>query len=79
MRTDADNHKQTRCESELVVQGEYGSVTRCPHCNLYHLHIGPMSFRLEGEIFESVCAMLVRYALSTDRGGPCRRPMTQKH
>jgi len=50
-------NKNVNCMSEVVVQGRFSSVTLCSECNLYYLHIGPMSFRLEADIFESVCQM----------------------
>ena len=50
------NHKV--CRSELVAQSAFGSVTVCPDCNLYHLHIGPMSFRMEADIFQSIAQMM---------------------
>lgn len=52
------------CTSEVVAQGKFSSVTICSECNLYHLHIGPMSFRLEADVFESVCQMLVEFYLN---------------
>ena len=50
------NHKV--CRSELIAQCAFGSITVCPDCNLYHLHIGPMSFRMEADIFQSVAQMI---------------------
>lgn len=50
------NHKT--CRSELVAQSTFSSITVCPDCNLYHLHIGPMSFRMEADIFQSVAEMI---------------------
>lgn len=57
-------NQKSPCSSEVVAQSAFSSITVCPHCNLYHLHIGPMSFRLEGEIFESFCAMIVEHYLN---------------
>ena len=37
-------NKNVNCMSEVVVQGRFSSVTLCSECNLYYLHIGPMSF-----------------------------------
>ena len=62
------SNTNTQCDNELLMESDYGYVTRCRHCNLCQLHIGPASFRLDAEVFESVCAMFVRYALNNDRG-----------
>ncbi|PCJ28742.1 MAG: hypothetical protein COA96_00740 [SAR86 cluster bacterium] len=51
------------CRSEIVAESRFSSITHCSECNLYHLHIGPMSFRLEGAIFESFCEMIVEFYL----------------
>ncbi len=58
------NHKT--CRSELVAQSAFGSITVCPDCNLYHLHIGPMSFRMEADVFQSVGQMIVEYFVQPD-------------
>ncbi len=49
------NHRT--CRSEVVAQGTFGSVTVCPDCGVYHLHIGPMSFRMEADVFHGVARM----------------------
>ena len=46
------------CQTVTVGQSEYCSITRCPDCRAYHLHIGPLSLRLREEVFESICAAL---------------------
>ncbi len=46
------------CKTLTVVQSEYCSVTRCPDCGMYHLHVGPLSLRLREEVFTSICAAL---------------------
>lgn len=57
-------NKNVNCISEVVVQGKFSSVTLCPECNLYYIHIGPMSFRLEADVFENVCEMFAEFYLS---------------
>lgn len=56
------NQQQT-CQSELVAESKFSKITVCTHCNLYHLHIGPMSFSMEGAVFESFCTMIVEFFL----------------
>ena len=58
------NHKT--CRSELVAQSSFSSITVCPDCNIYHLHIGPMSFRMEADVFQSVGQMIVEYFVQPD-------------
>jgi hypothetical protein len=57
-------NKNTTCSSEIIAQGRFSSVTVCRECDLYYLHIGPMSFKLEPDIFESTCHMLAEYHLN---------------
>lgn len=68
-----------KCRSELVAESKFSSITVCPDCNLYHLHIGPMSFRLEAEIFESFCNMIVHFCLRHDARVEEQKPHTYKH
>lgn len=46
------------CQTLTVGQSEYCSITRCPDCRTYHLHIGPLSLRLREEVFENICGAL---------------------
>lgn len=55
------------CETILLGQSGVCSVTQCPECNLFHLHVGPMSLRLNAKVFESVCQTLT--AIYLERGG----------
>ena len=57
-------NKNENCVSEVVVQGRFSAISVCPECNLYNLHIGPMSFRLEAHILESVCEMFAEFNLN---------------
>lgn len=50
--------KHEACQTLTVGQSEYCSITRCPDCRTYHLHIGPLSLRLREEVFENICAAL---------------------
>jgi|Marorgknorr_s2lv_1036017.scaffolds.fasta_scaffold35495_2 hypothetical protein len=52
------------CESEIVVKKKFCSVTACKHCNLYELHIGPMSFRIDEDIFTELIEMFTDYLMS---------------
>ena len=59
------------CQTLTVGQSEYCSITKCPDCRTYHLHIGPLSLRLREEVFESICGALssvYRGALRTQGG-----------
>ena len=67
------------CTSELVAQSRFSSITVCRKCNLYHFHLGPMSFRLEAEVFESFCSMIVEFFLRHDLSTDQQKPLTQKH
>ena len=53
--------KKFMCKTELVVKRSLCSVTVCRDCNVYVLHIGPMSFRLEEDILDEVSAMFTEY------------------
>ena len=46
------------CQTLTVGQSEYCSITKCPDCRTYHLHIGPLSLRLREEVFESIWGAL---------------------
>ena len=50
--------KHTACPTVTVEESEYCSITRCPDCGMYHLHIGPLSLRLREEVFDNVCMTL---------------------
>ena len=47
--------QHTTCQTVTVGQSEYCSITQCPDCRMYHLHIGPLSLRLREEVFENIC------------------------
>jgi hypothetical protein len=51
------------CKTEVVVKRGLCSVTVCRKCNVYVLHIGPMSFRLEEDVLDEVSAMFSDYSL----------------
>ncbi len=70
---------ENTCECELVAQGKYGSITVCHKCSLYHLHIGPISFRLEREMFDDVCEMIMCAFLRRDSKLERCSTLTQKH
>ena len=48
----------------LTAQGRFTSATVCRECDLYYLHIGPMSFTSAADIFERTCHMLAEYHLN---------------
>ena len=48
------------CKSRTVVVGKFASVTTCEGCNSYTLYLGPMSFRMEQEIYESLREMILK-------------------
>lgn len=50
--------QHTTCQTVTVGQSEYCSITQCPDCGMYHLHIGPLSLRLREEVFENICGTL---------------------
>ena len=50
--------QHTACQTLTVGQSEYCSITQCPDCRMYHLHIGPLSLRLREEVFENICGAL---------------------
>ncbi len=51
--------KEKSCQPVLVGQSRYCSVTGCPDCNMYHLHVGPFSLRLKYEVFDDICETLI--------------------
>jgi hypothetical protein len=48
------------CKSRTVVVGKLSSLTICEGCNSYTLYLGPMSFRMEQEIYESLREMILK-------------------
>lgn len=50
------------CNVEVLIQKTLCSVTVCRKCRVYVLHIGPMSFRLEEEIFDELSEMFTDYS-----------------
>lgn len=46
------------CQTTVVARSEYCFVTQCPECDMFHIHIGPMSLRLKSEVFEGICETL---------------------
>ena len=50
--------QHSTCQTVTVGQSEYCSITQCPDCRMYHLHIGPLSLRLREEVFENICGTL---------------------
>jgi len=68
-----------QCQSELVAESSFSSITRCSKCQVYNLHIGPVSFRLEAEIFENFCGMIVEFFLRNDFQVSQREPVIHKH
>jgi hypothetical protein len=54
-----DPHNFHTCTVKTLAKGPFTSVTSCEGCNSFTLHIGPMSFRMEHEIYESLCQMIL--------------------
>lgn len=52
-------HEFNNCFVKIIAKGPFTSVTSCEGCNSFTLHIGPMSFRMEEEIYESLCQMIL--------------------
>lgn len=52
-------HEFNNCFVKTIAKGPFTSVTSCEGCNAFTLHIGPMSFRMEEEIYESLCQMIL--------------------
>ena len=67
------------CKTEVLVKRSICSVTVCRKCNVYVLHIGPMSFRLEEDILEEVSAMLTDYSLAKKPAAITNTMLHQKH
>ena len=47
------------CETVLLGQSQFCTVSHCADCKAYHLHIGPMTMHLKEKVFESVCEVLI--------------------
>ena len=41
----------SQCDNQLLARGQNCSVTYCEDCKVYHLHVGPVSMRLEAHMF----------------------------
>ncbi len=54
-----DAHNSNACIVKTIARGPFTSVTCCECCNSFTLHIGPMSFRMEREIYESLSQMIL--------------------
>ena len=67
------------CKTELVVKRSLCSVTVCRDCNVYVMHIGPMSFRLEEDILDEVSAMFTEYSLINKPTESINSALHQKH
>ena len=67
------------CKTELVVKRGLCSVTVCRDCNVYVLHIGPMSFRLEEDVLDEVSAMFTEYSLIKKPIESMSSALHQKH
>ena len=65
------------CQPRLIAQSRYCSVTGCPDCKMYHLHVGPFSLRLKHEVFEDICETLLEiyrgHHLQNSSAGPGMR------
>lgn len=51
------------CRMETIAVGKFCSITLCSDCQLYNLHVGPMSFRMDPEIFQGLCEMIFDHCL----------------
>jgi hypothetical protein len=69
----------TKCRNEIVAQGKYSTVTMCAECQLFYLHIGPVSFQMESNIFESVCQMMAQCHLSDKKDAQTLERLVHKH
>jgi len=69
----------TNCSSKIVAQGEYSNVTMCLECKLFYLHIGPVSFQMDSNIFESVCEMMAQCRLSDQIDAQTLESVGHKH
>ena len=67
------------CKTEVVVQRSLCSITVCRKCNVYVLHIGPMSFRLEQDVLDEVSEMLTDYSLIKKPAENVNPVLHQKH
>ena len=53
-------NKHKGCQTVIIAQSRFCSVTECTECGMYHLHIGPFSVRLKREVFEDICETLIK-------------------
>lgn len=70
---------QSACTSELIANNGFSSITVCPKCEVYHLHIGPMSFRLDAEMFESFSEMMTKLCLHPKTSLQKHQAVPHKH
>ena len=54
------------CETIMIGQSKFCSVSQCPDCNVYHLHMGPISIRLRQDVFNGLCEMLMNIYMEKD-------------
>ncbi len=71
--------EQAKCNNELVIEGRFCSVTVCSKCNAFQLNIGPMSFRMEAEIFENLCEMILELCVGRAAFPSTTRENLRKH
>ena len=48
------------CEETVVGACDYGQVHHCADCQTYHVHLGALSLRLQGDVFLELAAMMGR-------------------
>ena len=46
------------CDEMLVGKCDYGHVQYCPDCEIYHVHLGGLSLRLQAPVFLEMAAMM---------------------
>lgn len=51
------NH--TACKTLTLASSEFCTINQCPDCDMYHLHIGPVSIRLRSDVFDNICETLL--------------------
>ena len=54
-----DEHGQ--CCPEVLARNQVSSIAYCRHCRVFNLCIGPMSFRMEGQVLLAVCHLLTDF------------------
>lgn len=76
---DPHNNPQKRCNTTLLASGPFSSVEHCVDCDVYHLQVGPISFRMEAVVFESVCEMVLNLCLNRNKSTLHEAKGLQKH